>query len=104
MKCRIEYIREDKPDGSGYVMQGSMMGTVSGCLDILAYCVVSLARQSGDIPPGILMKLLDKVKKLDEKGVGKNDDDILTNIQILLGLLDVLVNKDKEAEEQGDEQ
>ena len=44
MKCRIEYIREDKPDGSGYVMEGSMMGTVGGCLDILAYCVVSLAR------------------------------------------------------------
>lgn len=104
MKCRIEYIREDKPDGSGYVMQGSMMGTVGGCLDILAYCVVSLARQSGDIPPGILMKLLEKVKKLDEQGIGKNDDDVLTNIQIPIGLLDVLVNKEKEAEEQDDDQ
>ena len=104
MKCRIEYIREDKPDGSGYVMQCSMMGTLSGCLDILAYCVVSLARESGDIPPGILMKLLEKVKKLDEKGVGKNDDDVISNVQFPLSLLDVLVNKDKEAEEQDDDQ
>ena len=103
MKCRIEYIREDKPDGSGYVMKGSMMGTLSGCLDILAYCVVSLARESGDIPPGILMKLLEKVKKLDEKGVGKNDDDVISNVQFPLSLLDVLVNKDKEAEEQDDD-
>ncbi len=102
MKCRIEYTREDKPDGSGYTMDGRMMGTVGGCLDILAYCVISLARTSGDIPPGILMKLLEKVKKLDEKGVGKNDDDILTNIQIPIGLLDVLVNKDKEAEDRKD--
>ena len=104
MKCRIEYTREDKPDGSGYVMNGSMMGTVGGCLDILAYCVVSLARQSGDIPPGILMKLLEKVKKLDEKGVGKNDDDVISNVQFPLDLLDVLVNKEKESEEQDDEQ
>lgn len=104
MKCRIEYIREDKPDGSGYVMSGSMMGTVDGCLDILAYCVISLARESDDIPPGILMKLLEKMKKLDEKGVGKNNDDVISNIQIPIGLLDVLVNKDKEAEEQDDEQ
>ena len=103
MKSRIDYIREDKQDGSGYTMEGRMMGTVGGCLDILAYCVILLARQSGDIPQGILMKLLEKVKKLDEKGVGKNDDDILTNIQIPLGLLDVLVNKDKEAEEQDDD-
>lgn len=102
MKCRIEYIREDKPDGSGYTIDGRMMGTVGGCLDILAYCVISLARTSGDIPPGILMKLLEKVKKLDEKGVGKNDDDILTNIQIPIGLLDVLAKKDKEAEERKD--
>lgn len=104
MKCRIEYIREDKPDGSGYTMEGRMMGTVGGCLDILAYCVVSLARESGDIPPGILMKLLEKVKKLDEKGIGKSDDDVLTNVQIPLGLLDVLVNKEKKSEEQGDDQ
>ena len=104
MKCRIEYIREDKPDGSGYTMEGRMMGTVGGCLDILAYCVISLARSSGDIPPGILMKLLDKVKKLDEKGIGKNDDDVLTNIQIPIGLLDVLAKKDKEAEDKKDEQ
>lgn len=102
MKCRIEYIRKDKPDGSGYVMEGSMMGTVGGCLDILAYCVVSLARQSGDIPSGILMKLLDKVKKLDEQGIGKNDDDVISNVQIPLGLLDVLVNKEKEAEDRKD--
>ena len=85
-------------------MEGCMMGTVGGCLDILAYCVVSLARQSGDIPPGILMKLLEKVKKLDEQGIGKNDDDVLTNVQIPLSLLDVLVNKEKESEEQGDDQ
>jgi len=85
-------------------MEGRMMGTVGGCLDILAYCVVSLARQSGDIPPGILMKLLEKVKKLDEKGVGKNDDDVLTNVQIPLSLLDVLVKKEKESEEQDDDQ
>lgn len=104
MKSRIDYIREDKQDGSGYTMDGLMMGTVDGCLDILAYCVISLARESGDIPPGILMKLLEKVKKLDEKGIGKNDDDVLTNVQIPLSLLDVLVNKDKEAEEQDDEQ
>jgi hypothetical protein len=104
MKSRIDYIREDKPDGSGYTMEGRMMGTVGGCLDILAYCVVSLARQSGDIPPGILMKLLEKVKKLDEKGVGKNDDDVLTNVQIPLSLLDVLVKKEKESEEQDDDQ
>lgn len=104
MKSRIEYTREDKPDGSGYVLEGKMMGTVGGCLDILAYCVVCLARQSGDIPPGILMKLLEKVKRLDEKGVGKNDDDLLTNVQIPLSLLDVLVKKEKESEEQGDEQ
>ena len=103
MKCRIEYTKEDKPDGSGYTIDGRMMGTVGGCLDILAYCVVCLARSSGDIPPGILMKLLDKVKKLDEKGVGKNDDDVLTNIQIPIGLLDVLVKKEKEAEEQDDD-
>lgn len=103
MKCRIEYTREDKPDGSGYVMNGSMMGTVDGCLDILAYCVISLARESGDIPPGILLKLLEKVKKLDEKGVGKNDDDVLTNVQIPLSLLDVLVKKEKESEEQCDD-
>lgn len=83
-------------------MEGRMMGTVGGCLDILAYCVVSLARQSGDIPPGILMKLLERVKKLDEKGVGKND--VLTNVQIPLSLLDVLVKKEKESEEQDDEQ
>lgn len=81
-----------------------MMGTVGGCLDILAYCVVSLARQSGDTPPGILMKLLEKVKKLDEKGVGKNDDDLLTNVQIPLSLLDVLFKKEKESEEQDDDQ
>lgn len=104
MKCRIDYIREDNPGGSGYTMDGRMMGTVDGCLDILAYCVISLARESGDIPPGILMKLLEKVKKLDEKGIGKNDDDVLTNIQIPIGLLDVLVKKEKESEEQGDEQ
>ena len=85
-------------------MEGRMMGTVGGCLDILAYCVISLARSSGDIPPGILMKLLDKVKKLDEKGIGKNDDDVLTNIQIPIGLLDVLAKKDKEAEDKKDEQ
>lgn len=103
MKCRIEYTREDKPDGSGYVMEGKMMGTVGGCLDILAYCVVSLARQSGDIPPGILMKLLEKVKKLDEKGIGKNDDDVLTSVQIPLSLFDVLVKKEKESEEYGDD-
>lgn len=83
-------------------MEGRMMGTVGGCLDILAYCVVSLARQSGDIPPGILMKLLERVKELDEKGVGKND--VLTNVQIPLSLLDVLVKKEKESEEQDDEQ
>lgn len=103
MKSRIEYTREDKPDGLGYVLEGKMMGTVGGLLDILAYCVVSLARQSGDIPLGILMKLLEKVKKLDEKGIGKNDDDVLTNIQIPIGLLDILVNKEKEAEEQDDD-
>ena len=102
MKSRIDYIREDKPDGSGYTIDGRMMGTVGGCLDILAYCVISLARTSGDIPPGILMKLLEKVKKLDEKGVGKNDDDVISNVQIPLGLLDVLVNKEKEAEDRKD--
>lgn len=104
MKCRIEFTREDKPDGSGYVVEGSMMGTVDGFLDILAYCVVSLARQSGDIPPEILMKLLKRVKKLGEKGVGKNDDDVLTNVQIPLSLLDVLVKKEKESEKQDDDQ
>lgn len=103
MKCRIDYIREDNPGGSGYTMDGRMMGTVDGCLDILAYCVISLARESGDIPPGILLKLLEKVKKLDEKGVGKNNDDVISNIQIPLSLLDVLVKKEKEAEEQDDD-
>lgn len=49
------------------------------------------------------MKLLERVKKLDEKGVGKNDDDVLTNVQIPLSLLDVLVKKEKESEEQDDD-
>ena len=51
MKSRIDYIREDKPDGSGYVMEGRMMGTVGGCLDILAYCVISLMNVPKKIPP-----------------------------------------------------
>lgn len=103
MKSRIEYTREDDPNGSGFTLNGSIMGTVGGCLDILAYCVICLAREAETIPPDVLMQLLQKVKKLDEKGIGKNDDDVLTNVQIPLSLLDVLVKKEKESEEQDDD-
>ena len=86
----------------GFVIDGTMMGTGEGCIDILAYCVINLSRNVKRTPPEVLMKLLKRVQYLDKKGVGKDDSDVVASLKMPVDLLDVL--RKNKAEDKDDEQ
>lgn len=103
MISKIDMTRKEIiEDGrKGFVIDGTMMGTGDGCLDILAYSVMNLARNTNKTPPDILLKLLQKVRYLEEKGVGKDDSDVVARFEMPVNLFDAL--RKNKAEEQGDD-
>lgn len=98
MKCRIEFTRDDKPDGNGYEIAGKMMGTIDGCLDILAYCVIRLSKTRDTFPPVVLGALFEKVEMLDEKGICDDDKDLIVNtkFEIPKSVMDILKKENSE--------
>lgn len=93
---RKEIIEDGK---KGFVIDGTMMGTGEGCIDILAYCVINLARNVKRTPPEVLMKLLKRVQYLDKKGVGKDYSDVVAKVEMPVDLLDVLRKNNAEDKE-----
>lgn len=103
MISKIDMTRKEIiEDGQkGFVIDGTMMGTGEGCLDILAYCVINLSRNVNRTPPEVLMKLLQRVQYLDKKGVGKDDSDVVAKLEMPANFLDLL-RKNKAEDKEND--